>query len=113
MARRSCSCIAPTCTRRWRRSSPRSILYRGKKLVGLTQDAGGVTLDFADGTQAHADLVIAADGVHSLVREIMLGQESPRFTGKVAYRTTFPAARLGDRGLRRRAPSGGVPIAIS
>ena len=46
-----------------------------------------------------ADLVIAADGVHSLVREIMLGQESPRFTGKVAYRTTFPASRLGDARL--------------
>jgi 2-polyprenyl-6-methoxyphenol hydroxylase-like FAD-dependent oxidoreductase len=78
---------------------PESILHRGKKLVGLTQDAGGVTLDFADTTNVRADLVIAADGVHSLVREIMLGKESPRFTGKVAYRTTFPASRLGDARL--------------
>lgn len=78
---------------------PESILHRGKKLAGLSQDTGGVTLDFADGTHAHADLAIAADGVHSLVREIMLGQESPRFTGKVAYRTTFPASRLGSARL--------------
>jgi len=78
---------------------PESILHRGKKLVGLGQDAGGVALDFADGTQARADLVMAADGVHSLVREIMLGKESPHFTGKVAYRTTFPASRLGNARL--------------
>ena len=75
---------------------PDSILHRGKKLAGLSQDADGVTLDFSDGTDARADLVVAADGVHSLVREILLGKESPRFTGKVAYRTTFPAALLGN-----------------
>ena len=38
--------------------------------------------------------MIGADGVHSLVREIMLGPEQPRFTGRVAYRATFPAALL-------------------
>jgi salicylate hydroxylase/6-hydroxynicotinate 3-monooxygenase len=32
--------------------------------------------------------------VHSLVREILLGPEQPRFTGRVAYRTTFAASRL-------------------
>ena len=40
--------------------------------------------------------MIGADGVHSVVREILLGPERPRFTGRVAYRTTYPAARLGD-----------------
>jgi 6-hydroxynicotinate 3-monooxygenase len=75
---------------------PSSILHLNKKLVGLTQNADGVTLQFADATQTRAALVIGADGVHSLVREILLGKESPRFTGKVAYRTTFPAALLGD-----------------
>ncbi|MBX9775604.1 MAG: FAD-dependent monooxygenase [Xanthobacteraceae bacterium] len=78
---------------------PAAILHRSKKLAGLKQDAGGVTLDFTDGTNARADVVVAADGVHSLAREIMLGKESPRFTGKVAYRTTFPASRLGDARL--------------
>ena len=38
--------------------------------------------------------MIAADGVHSRVREIWLGRETPNFTGRVAYRTTFPAALL-------------------
>jgi salicylate hydroxylase/6-hydroxynicotinate 3-monooxygenase len=51
-------------------------------------------LRFADGTSAYADAVIAADGIHSRVRESWLGQESVNFTGRVAYRTTFPAALL-------------------
>ena len=66
------------------------------KLAGLDQDAHGVTLAFANGARVRADAVIGADGVHSLVRETLLGPEQPRFTGRVAYRTTFPAARLGD-----------------
>jgi 2-polyprenyl-6-methoxyphenol hydroxylase-like FAD-dependent oxidoreductase len=77
---------------------PADLVHLNKKLTGLTQDAGGVTVSFTDGSQAHADIVIGADGVHSVVREITLGAESPRFTGKVAYRTTFPS-RLLDREL--------------
>ena len=65
-----------------------------RKLIGLDQQARGVTLAFADGTRESADAVIAADGVHSLVRELMLGPEKAQFTGKVAYRATFDAVRL-------------------
>ena len=54
----------------------------------------GVTLRFADGSRAAADLAIGADGVHSVVREVLLGAEKPIFTGRVAYRTTYPASLL-------------------
>jgi 2-polyprenyl-6-methoxyphenol hydroxylase-like FAD-dependent oxidoreductase len=64
------------------------------KLVGVDQSAHGVALSFADGSRASADAVIGADGVHSLVREWLLGPEQPRYTGRVAYRTTFPAYLL-------------------
>lgn len=78
---------------------PDGVIQFEKKLAGYSQHKGRVTLDFTDGTQAEADLLIGADGVHSLVREIMLGADAPRFTGKVAYRTTFPARLLGDQQL--------------
>jgi 6-hydroxynicotinate 3-monooxygenase len=75
---------------------PRSIIHQGRRLSAFAQGADGVDLEFEDGTKSRADLVIAADGVHSVAREQMIGREAPRFTGRVAYRATFPAARLGD-----------------
>jgi len=73
---------------------PPEIISLNKKLVDLDHDGAGVTLRFADGTTAHADALVAADGVHSRVREIMLGAEKLTFTGRVAYRTTYPASLL-------------------
>ena len=75
---------------------PEGVVHLDTKLVGLDQDVNGVTLAFAGGAKVRADMVIGADGVHSLVRETLLGPEEPRFTGRVAYRTTYPAARLGS-----------------
>ncbi|VCU68008.1 6-hydroxynicotinate 3-monooxygenase precursor [Pigmentiphaga humi] len=65
-----------------------------KTLEEVSQDGSGVAMRFADGSSAQADVLIGADGVHSVVRETLLGQEAPRFTGRVAYRTTFPASLL-------------------
>jgi 6-hydroxynicotinate 3-monooxygenase len=74
---------------------PSGIINLNRKLIGIEPSGGGVTLIFADGVRVQADAVIGADGVHSIVREILLGPEKPRFTGRVAYRTTYPASRLG------------------
>ena len=38
--------------------------------------------------------MVGADGIHSLVKDTLFGKEKPIFTGRVAYRTTFPAALL-------------------
>lgn len=73
---------------------PQELIAFDKKLAGLERNGAGVTLRFADGSTASADAVVGADGVHSLVREILLGPEKPKFTGRVAHRTTFPAALL-------------------
>jgi len=64
------------------------------KLVGLDQTSDGVRLSFADGTSAVADAVIGADGVHSAVKNILFGASPLNFTGRIAYRTTFPASLL-------------------
>ena len=74
---------------------PAQQLRLGKRLVAMEQDGDGVTLRFADGAVVRAGAVIAADGVHSLVRDAVVGSaESARFTGRVAYRTTFAASQL-------------------
>jgi len=74
---------------------PPEIVHFGMRLVDLDRNAHAVTLIFADGTRVRADAAIGADGVHSVVRETLFGREKPRFTGRVAYRSIFPAARLG------------------
>ena len=78
---------------------PPQLIRFDSKLVGLEPSGAGVTLCFADGSRASADAVVGADGVHSKVREFLLGAEKPRFTGRVAHRTVFPTAQMGDFAL--------------
>jgi 6-hydroxynicotinate 3-monooxygenase len=66
------------------------------KLSGVDQSDAGVTLTFENGETVTADGLIASDGVHSPVRDWMLGVEEARFTGRLAYRTAFPASLMGD-----------------
>ena len=73
---------------------PAEVIHLSKKLAGLDQGAGQVTLTFADGTRAQADALIGADGVHSLVREIIIGPDTPIHKGRIAYRAVYPAALL-------------------
>src|SRR5471030_441659 len=37
-----------------------------------------------------------ADGAHSITRDILFGKSEPTFTGRIAYRTVYPAHLLGD-----------------
>lgn len=70
-------------------------LASAEKLVGLDQASGQVTLHFEDGTSAKADAVVDADGVHSIVRDIVVGPDAPIHKGRIAYRAVFPAALMG------------------
>lgn len=73
---------------------PADLIVFNRALLGIDHDRGALTLRFADGGSAHADAVIGADGVHSKVREILLGPEKPRFTGRIAHRTVFPSSLM-------------------
>ena len=43
---------------------------------------------------AEADLVIAADGIHSTLRRFVTGASTPVFSGSVAYRGVLDSARV-------------------
>ncbi|MFZ9506419.1 MAG: FAD-dependent monooxygenase [Burkholderiaceae bacterium] len=68
----------------------------GKRIRTLAQNGTGVTLTFEDGDSARHDLVVGADGIHSRVRAALFGEESPRFTGVVSYRSVVPTERVRD-----------------
>ncbi|MGN6570365.1 MAG: FAD-dependent monooxygenase [Pseudolabrys sp.] len=74
---------------------PAETIHLGKKLTGLDQKGSQVTLSFADGTTATAGAVIGADGVHSLVRDIIVGPDAPIHKGRIAYRAVFDASLMG------------------
>src|ERR1700755_1423116 len=68
------------------------------KLTGLDDVKDGVKLTFANGTTAVANAVVGGDGIHSIVRDILFGHTPVHFTGRIAYRTTYPASLLnGER----------------
>lgn len=76
---------------------PDETIRYGRTLTGIDQGDGGIRLTFEDGSIVEPDAVIASDGVHSVVRDAMLESAEPQFTGRLAYRTTFPARLLKGR----------------
>lgn len=73
---------------------PEECVRLNHKLVGLDEVADGVRLTFADGATVTADAVVGADGVHSVVRDLLFDTAPVNYTGRIAYRTTYPAALL-------------------
>jgi salicylate hydroxylase len=49
---------------------------------------------FADGTTIEADIVVGADGIHSVVRTSLFGADAPRFTGCICWRGMADAAAV-------------------
>jgi 2-polyprenyl-6-methoxyphenol hydroxylase-like FAD-dependent oxidoreductase len=64
----------------------------------VAQDESGVTVTSADGEEFRADLVIAADGIHSAVRSALHPDHpGPRYSGYTAYRGVS-AVEIADGG---------------
>ena len=74
---------------------PEKLVRLDHKLTAIEQRADrAVALSFANGHSTTVDAVVAADGVHSFVKERLFGRDEPNFTGRIAYRTVFPASLL-------------------
>jgi len=71
-----------------------AVVRYGHHCTGVTETEDGVWLTFANGGAARADVVIGADGIHSVVqREIGLATH-PASEGIMAYRGLIPSQRL-------------------
>ena len=78
------------------RELPTDRLHVSHRLTGFDQRGDRVSLAFENGESAEVDLLVGADGIHSAVQRLLFGEQSPHFTGCVAYRGLIPAERVAD-----------------
>ncbi len=62
------------------------IVHLDAECVRVSQDDTQVTAHFADGRSASADILVAADGIHSAVRQQILPAITLRYAGYPAWR---------------------------
>jgi salicylate hydroxylase len=73
----------------------------GRRCIGLAQSDEQVEVQFDTGETFHTAYAIGADGIHSRVRECLLGIDRAGFTGCVAWRGLAAAERLPSAFLSR------------
>jgi salicylate hydroxylase len=78
------------------RREKRDAIRLGAKAAGLSQSSSGVTLELEGGARVAGDALIGADGIHSVIRERLFGDDRPQFTGCVAWRGIAPAEKLSE-----------------
>jgi 2-polyprenyl-6-methoxyphenol hydroxylase-like FAD-dependent oxidoreductase len=62
----------------------------GRRCTGVEQVRDSITARFADGTHTSADVLIGADGLNSVVRSTLYGEQRPRYAGCTAWRAVVP-----------------------
>jgi 2-polyprenyl-6-methoxyphenol hydroxylase-like FAD-dependent oxidoreductase len=61
-------------------------VHTHKRLQVVRQDAQQVHLQWADGSSSTCDLLVGADGIHSVVREQVFGPAPLRYSGQTCWR---------------------------
>ncbi|WP_067972426.1 FAD-dependent oxidoreductase [Nocardiopsis trehalosi] len=86
-------------------------LTLGRTCTGFERGPDGtVTAAFQDGASADGDLLVGADGAHSVVARRLAGGPTHRATGLVGVSGRTPADRLDADGLRRLGPRSGLAV---
>lgn len=69
-------------------------LKLGAKVVDVSQDEHGVRVKTANGDVFMGDVLVGADGVHSVTRAQWIAEDKPRFSGCIAWRGVIPTKSL-------------------
>lgn len=77
----------------------RTELRMDARVVDVTQDPQRAYVSLESGERLEADLVVGADGLKSVVRSCLFGDDQPRFADHVTWRAVFPYERVSDIGL--------------
>ena len=63
-----------------------SAIHLGHRLTGLEERSDRILLAFANGAEVEAEIVIGADGVRSVIRRALYGEDNPTYTGQMVWR---------------------------
>lgn len=94
---------------------PAGMVKLGHRLETITDDGSTATLTFANGESATYDLVVAADGIKSVIREQLFSDQQPVFAGEHAYRVVIDdpeAVKLAADGNLRMYIGHGTKIYV-
>jgi 2-polyprenyl-6-methoxyphenol hydroxylase-like FAD-dependent oxidoreductase len=65
---------------------PSTRVHLGKHCTSFTQTQAGVTVQFEDETQVEGEVLVAADGLHSIIRQSLAPGIALRYSGQTCYR---------------------------
>ncbi len=74
--------------------------HHGMPVTGFAQDSTSVSVTFADGSTALADLLVATDGVRSTLRQVLLPHAGLVYAGYVAWRGTVEESALSAQAMK-------------
>ena len=75
-------------------SLPSGADTHGPSVHGIRTGRRAARLKFANGETAEADIVIAADGIHSVLQKYVVEPTPPEYSGVRAYRGLIPREKL-------------------
>jgi salicylate hydroxylase len=75
---------------------PPHVVHTGHRGIGFEQDHNSARVSFANGAVIEGRLVIAADGIHSELRQFVAPPSRPVFSGSVAYRGVIAHGLVSD-----------------
>jgi salicylate hydroxylase len=73
---------------------PAEVVNTGHRCIGFEQDDKQAIVTFANGARVTADVVVAADGIHSTLQQFVVAPSRPQFSGQVAHRGIISAASV-------------------
>jgi len=73
---------------------PVDVVHTGHRCTAFEQIGDKARVSFANGAAVDGDLVVAADGIHSELRQYVVPPSRPVFSGSVAYRGLVPLERI-------------------
>jgi salicylate hydroxylase len=73
---------------------PAAAVRTGHRCIGFEQNAQAAYLKFANGETSEADVVIAADGIHSSLQKYVVVPPAPEYSGSRAFRGLVASEKL-------------------